>query len=179
MAGGRVGAGTECTLALDDDLGILSTANGLHVSRDLYEQVVTHLLAAAPSEGVGLLAVALRPERPAVAVRFYPGTNRDRSSSRYTMDPAEVLRALRDIETNGWRLGAIVHSHLHSPATPSPTDLGEAHHPDALMVIASLARQPPELRAWRVKAGEPTAIEVPLMIGGDVVCGIRQQRTAR
>ena len=85
-----------------------------------------------------------------VGERFYPGTNLDRSPTRYTMDPAEVIAALRDIEARGWRLGAIVHSHPASAAVPSATDLREAHYPEALMVIVSLASGTPEFRAWGI-----------------------------
>jgi hypothetical protein len=59
-----------------------------------------------------------------------------------------VLAALRDMETNGWRLGAIVHSHPASPPTPSPTDLREAHYQGALMMIVSFAAHDPVARAW-------------------------------
>jgi proteasome lid subunit RPN8/RPN11 len=137
------------------------------LSSSLRGRIVDHLAVAAPLESVGLLGVA-QAESPDVvrAVRFYPGTNVDASPTRYTMDPAEVIAALRDIETNGWWLGAIVHSHPASPAVPSATDLREAYYPDALMVIVSLARGTPELRAWRL-VSDPTAtasfVEVPIL----------------
>lgn len=116
------------------------------------EQILLHLLDAAPNEGVGLLAVdaTLTADGTAIARQFFPGTNLDASPTRYTMDPAEVLAAIREIEASGMRLGAIVHSHLTSPATPSATDLREAFYPDALMLIATFATRPAELRAWRI-----------------------------
>lgn len=116
------------------------------------EQILLHLLDAAPNEGVGLLAVdaTLTADGTAIARQFFPGTNLDASPTRYTMDPAEVLAAIREIEASGMRLGAIVHSHLTSPATPSATDLREAFYPDALMLIATFATHPAELRAWRI-----------------------------
>ena len=141
-------------------------------------------MAAAPLEGVGLLAVVDEGDATR-AVRFYPGTNVDRSPTRYTMDPAEVLAAFRDIDANGWRLGAIVHSHPATPPLPSPTDLREAFYPEALLVIVGLAghatprrhpapcTRPPAARAWRLgprpepapaEAGAVTAVEVPLVV---------------
>lgn len=139
----------------------------LLVAPDLRRRMVAHVAAAAPLESVGLLGVARGECLERVrALRFYPGTNVDASPSRYTMDPAEVISALRDIEDNGWWLGAIVHSHPASPAVPSATDLREAYYPEALMVIVSLARAAPELRAWRLVA-DPTAaesfVEVPIL----------------
>lgn len=138
----------------------------------LRQRVIAHLLAAAPAEGVGLLATAPPRDGKIVAMAFYPGTNIDRSTTRYTMDPAEVLDALRDMANRDWTLGAIVHSHVRSPATPSATDLREARYPEALMVIATLAETPPALRAWRIAldgAAHATVIgEVPI-IGGVAV----------
>ena len=34
---------------------------------------------------------------------------------------------------------AIVHSHVASPARPSPTDLRESHYPDSLYILVSLS----------------------------------------
>jgi proteasome lid subunit RPN8/RPN11 len=136
---------------------------------ELRRRVVTHLLAAAPAEGVGLLATAPSQNGTIIATAFYPGTNIDRSATRYTMDPAEVLEALRDIAKRDWTLGAIVHSHVRSPATPSVTDLREARYPEALMVIATFAEEPPALRAWRIAldGAKPAAVvgEVPIVAG--------------
>lgn len=135
----------------------------------LRQRVIAHLLAAAPAEGVGLLATAPSTDGTIIATAFYPGTNIDRSATRYTMDPAEVLEALRDMAQREWTLGGIVHSHVHSPATPSITDLREARYPEALMVIATLAEEPPALRAWRIAldgAAPATVVgEVPIVAG--------------
>jgi [CysO sulfur-carrier protein]-S-L-cysteine hydrolase len=142
-------------------------------------EILRHLQAAAPLEGVGLLAATegdggdeggQRSERaggPAVrAVRFYPGTNGAASATRYTMPPEEVLAAFEDMRIRGWRLGAIVHSHPRGPATPSPTDLREAYYPEALMVIVSFAVVPPGVRAWWVGAADGRPREVPVVGGG-------------
>lgn len=124
----------------------------------LRDEIITHLQSALPNEGCGLLAVA--PDRSNRAVHFYPGSNADASPTRFTMDGKEVIDALRDMETRGWRLGAIVHSHPRNPATPSRTDLIEALYPAALMVICSFMDEAPDLRAWAIagQCGEPAAV---------------------
>lgn len=121
----------------------------LRLPSDLREAILVHLIREAPNEGVGLLAIARR-ESTAEAVRFFPGENIDASPSRYTMHPRDVVTALDTIAARGWELGAIVHSHLAGPATPSRTDIGEARYPDAVMLIVSLASLPPEMRGWRL-----------------------------
>lgn len=120
----------------------------LVLTGDVREEIIAHLRTALPNEGCGLLAVA----DDGVVARFYPGENLDASPKRFTMDPVLVIAAFKDMEARGWRLGAIAHSHPRTPATPSVTDLREAHYPSALMLICSFASEEPELRAWAVSA---------------------------
>lgn len=115
--------------------------------------ILRHLRLALPNEGVGLLGVERVEGEGIVMARarqFYPGANIRASPTRYEMDARELMAALRDIDRRGWSLGAIVHSHPNGPATPSPTDIAEFLYPEALLVIASFAREPVDLRAWRL-----------------------------
>ena len=80
---------------------------------------------------------------------------------RYEIDPDDLLRltiATDDADEVFW---GIVHSHTHTPARPSPTDVGLAFYPDALYVLVSLspdeadpATGAPDVRAWRILDGE-------------------------
>lgn len=140
----------------------------LRVATEVRNEILAHLQRALPHEGVGLLAVAGSPagSGPMHVVRFYPGTNADASASRFTMEPSEVIAAFREIDECGWHLGAIVHSHPHGPASPSPTDLREARYPDALMVIVSLAGPTPDIGAWWIGSfgGQLAPHRVPIDI---------------
>lgn len=141
----------------------------IYLPKSMRDTIMIHLIEATPNEGVGLLAVgppyvAEDELKVAEATRFYPGTNIEASPSRFTMDPAEVVVALRDIRESGWQLGAIVHSHLRGPATPSTTDLREAHYPDALLMIASFVDQPAYVRAWRVTQEDDLHVVQPVEI---------------
>jgi proteasome lid subunit RPN8/RPN11 len=98
--------------------------------------------------------LAVDGDQSAEAVYYYPGENLDESPNRYTMNPTAVIAAFRHMEARNWRLGAIVHSHPRTAATPSMTDLREAHYPSALMVICSFAASEPELRAWAIAPRE-------------------------
>ncbi len=141
----------------------------LRVGEDTRDDILAHLRRALPHEGVGLLAVdgSVKRRGTMEAVRFYPGTNAEASASRFTMEPAEVIAAFREIDERGWRLGAIVHSHPLGPAVPSPTDLREGRYPDALMLIVSLASPVPDIGAWWIGArgGEVAPVRVPITIG--------------
>jgi proteasome lid subunit RPN8/RPN11 len=54
------------------------------------------------------------------------------------MDPKEMLAAFKDMRTRRIELAVIYHSHTHSPAYPSTTDVGLAYYPDAMYIIISL-----------------------------------------
>jgi proteasome lid subunit RPN8/RPN11 len=131
--------------------------SGLVLDQVIFDQIVAHLRTALPAEGCGLLATQVDHHQSERARRFYPGTNLEASATSYTMDPLEVVAALKDIDANGWRLGAIVHSHPLTPPTPSQTDLRLAFYPGALMVIVSFAASLPDICAWRVSSAEGAA----------------------
>lgn len=132
----------------------------LRIEERIYREMVDHLREVHPHEGCGLIAFS-----GSEPVKLYPGTNILRSSSRYRMSDIEVLRAVDDMDRQGWWLGAIYHSHPNSQPVPSTTDLREANWPDALMLIASrVTSQTPDLRAYRVVDGglsfEEVAVDV-------------------
>ncbi|MDQ3656517.1 MAG: M67 family metallopeptidase [Chloroflexota bacterium] len=120
----------------------------LSMNASLFDAIVKHLAAALPNEGVCLVATVATGEAER-ATAFFPGTNLDHSPTRYTMDPAEVMAAFRVIGANGWRLGAIAHSHASSGPTPSATDLQEAFYPDAFMLIVGFINGVAAARLWR------------------------------
>jgi proteasome lid subunit RPN8/RPN11 len=60
-----------------------------------------------------------------------------------------------EIERQGWELLGIYHSHPHTQAYPSPTDVALAFYPDALYFIVSLADpDQPAVRAFRIVKDE-------------------------
>ena len=94
------------------------------------------------------------------ALRFEPTATRPprRTATRSTRPTCYRLTiATDDADEVFW---GIVHSHTHTPAVPSPTDIGLAFYPDALYLLVSLsddeADPPPASRAsgaWRIVDG--------------------------
>jgi len=122
--------------------------------------LVAHARAEYPNEACGLIigdAPAADGGRP---LRFEPTRNQAASPFRYFIHPDDLYRltiATDDADELFW---AIVHSHTHSPAVPSPTDIGLAFYPDALYVLVSLSEDEadpvtgaPSVRAWRIVDG--------------------------
>jgi aspartate racemase len=143
-----------------ETLAAVSSPPVLRLEERLYLEIIEHLREVHPHEGCGLIAFS--DHEP---VKVYPGTNILRSSSRYRMSDLEVLRAVDDMDRQGWWLGAIYHSHPNSHPIPSTTDLREANWPDALMLIASRLTSPtPNLRAYRVTDGGLSYEEVEIEV---------------
>src|SRR4030042_11378 len=118
---------------------------------------VAHALFCAPGEALGLLAA---DEQGRLRMAYCLG-NADRSPVTYRLDPQEHFRALRHAEANGWHLAGVFHSHTHSPARPSPTDVAQAFEPDWLYVLVSLEdRSAPEGRGFWI--GDGRVEEEPL-----------------
>jgi proteasome lid subunit RPN8/RPN11 len=128
----------------------------MRISREHIDEIVAHAREEAPNECCGIVASS-----DGAAVKVFRATNAEASPVRYSLDPREQYEITKEIETRGWELGAIYHSHTRSPAYPSQTDVNLAFYPDALYVIVSLAGEnAPDLRAFKI-AGEQIE-EVPL-----------------
>lgn len=137
----------------------------LRLSRDIRDRMVAHCLDGYPLEACGLLA---GEEEPALgehraeegtqdadqARGCYPTDNTAASSRVYEVDPRQMLRADRDAEDRGWKLIGVWHSHTHTEAYPSPTDIGQAPDPDWHYVIVSLRDVEPSLRSYRIRGGK-------------------------
>ncbi len=122
----------------------------LHLTETTYGQMIAIAYDGLPNEACGLLAG--RPTTGTVEV-FYPCRNVAESSRVYTIDPKEHLRADRDAESRGLELIGVMHSHTHTEAYPSPTDVAQAPDPGWHYVIVSLKREAPVLRSYRIEDG--------------------------
>jgi [CysO sulfur-carrier protein]-S-L-cysteine hydrolase len=131
---------------------------------ELPQAVVDDIVALAveeyPYEACGLIA---GPAGGDAVVRFYRCRNAAASARVYTIDPRDHLRAERDAEDHGWEVLGVVHSHTHTEAYPSPTDVGAAPDPGWHYAIVSLRDETaPSLRSYRIVDGAVT--EEPITV---------------
>ncbi len=85
-----------------------------------------------------------------------------RAEVAYFMEPKEMLAAFKDMRTRQLDLTVIYHSHTHSPAYPSMTDIGLAYYPEAAYLIVSLEQKgAPYFRTFWIKDKQvtPAAVE--------------------
>ena len=124
---------------------------------DLVQQLIDHARGGYPNEACGVIV----GDRPAadggVARRWEPARNEAASPFRYRVHRDDLYRLTVETDDADEVFWAIVHSHVRSPAVPSPTDVGAATYPDALYILVSLAEdeadaatERPSVRAWRI-----------------------------
>jgi proteasome lid subunit RPN8/RPN11 len=122
--------------------------------------MIDHARAEYPNEMCGIVLGDRPAAQGGVAERWEPTRNEAASPYRYRIHPEDLLRLSLETWDDERVFWAIVHSHVRSPAVPSPTDVGAAEYPDALYVLVSLsdgeadpATGEPSVRAWRIVDG--------------------------
>lgn len=137
----------------------------LRLSGEQYAAVVGHCFDGFPEEACGLLAGPMVGGEPTGEVAaVVPCRNAERSARVYTVDSRDLLAATRAAEAAGHEIVGVWHSHTHTAAYPSPTDVRQAADPAWIYVIVSLADDAPVLRAYRIR-GEHVA-EVAVAVEG-------------
>jgi len=124
-----------------------------------YKEIVEQGLREFPNECCGLIAA----DGDGQPVKVFPMRNADASPVTYRLDGKEQLQVFDRMETEGWDLWAIYHSHTHSEAYPSETDIRLAFYPEARYLLVSLAdREQPMMRSFSIRDGEVTEEELTI-----------------
>jgi proteasome lid subunit RPN8/RPN11 len=101
-------------------------------------------------------------------VRFVPCRNTAASSKVYAIDGRDLLRTERAAEDEGLEVIGVVHSHTHTDAYPSPTDVDKASNPFLAgwrWLLVSLKHAEPVVRSYTVEGGEIFEEEIVLEDG--------------
>jgi [CysO sulfur-carrier protein]-S-L-cysteine hydrolase len=124
----------------------------LRLTVDQYRRIVAHCYFGLPDEACGLLSgPVVQGEASGRVSEVYPAVNADASSRTYTVDGRDYLRASLDAEARGDEIIGVWHSHTHTDAYPSSTDVRQAVDPMWVYVIVSLRDDSPTLRAFRIR----------------------------
>ena len=136
----------------------------LTISQELVDAIVAHARADHPDEACGVIAGPIGTDTP---TRFIPMVNAARSPTFYEFDSVDLLKLYREMDDNDEIPVVIYHSHTHTEAYPSRTDISLAGEPEAHYVLVSTRETgtqdgPYEFRSYRIVDGE--VIEEPVVI---------------
>jgi len=124
----------------------------------LYKEIVEHALREFPNESCGLIAA-----QEGVPTKVFTMTNADASPVTYRLDGLEQLHVFDRMDEDGLELWAIYHSHTHSEAYPSDTDIRLAFYPDSRYILLSLQdRSEPVARSFFIVDGAVTEEELTI-----------------
>lgn len=152
----------------------------------IQDELIQHAREGNPDEVCGMLAGRgnrverlFRVRNTADEIDASRGVFRDRQSGvitggqkpvHYYMDPRDQLRVYNEVDDLGLDVVGYYHSHTHTEARPSPTDVRLASVPDTFWVLVSLQdAQHPSVRAWRIDKADPAdesgeVVEVPIQV---------------
>lgn len=125
----------------------------LTVTRQVWLEMLAESWRVYPEEACGLLLASGTSD--SVVIRFLPVANAARSSRIFQLDPMGHMKAERVADESGLEVVGVMHSHTHTAAYPSATDLAEARNPLVPptwhWAIISLAWGEPELRSFSLE----------------------------
>jgi len=126
----------------------------LQLTDDVRAAMAAHALRGLPHEACGLFSGAAGTGDGPLADRFHPMRNAAASSELYQLDGVEMMAVERAVDESGGQILGVMHSHTHTTAYPSPTDVRDATAFDPFgafhYVIVSLKDPEPVLRSYRI-----------------------------
>lgn len=128
----------------------------IELPRSLLREMISYAREEAPEEVCGWLA---GKENRVLEVYPVPNAAGD-PRSRFRMEPAAQLAAMREIRARGLELTGTYHSHPASPPYPSSKDRELALYSRCAHLIVSLASPEPEIRCWSITQKEVDPLDL-------------------
>jgi proteasome lid subunit RPN8/RPN11 len=125
--------------------------------------MVAHAYDGLPNEACGLLGGTRD-----IGEVFVPCENADRSSRTFSLGPDAWDKVDTRIEGRGLAVLGVVHSHTHTEAYPSPTDIDQAGNPFLAgwrWLLVSLRQPEPVVRSYVITDGTVVEEQISLLHG--------------
>jgi proteasome lid subunit RPN8/RPN11 len=134
----------------------------LRLTTEQHLAIVAQCLDGYPDEACGLLGGPITDVGEPIGdvTSVFPCRNADASARTYTVDSRDLIKAMRAAEAEGGELIGVWHSHTHTDAYPSDTDVRQAVEPGWVYVIVSLKHPDPVLRGYRIRDGKIAEVDV-------------------
>jgi proteasome lid subunit RPN8/RPN11 len=124
----------------------------LSLTRELADAMVATCVRALPEEGCGLLLGTAEGR----VVEVVASENVAHSARVYEIDPTVLLRSYRRADAEDLEVIGVFHSHTHSPAYPSPTDIAQAPDPNWHYVLVSFETSDTVIKSYSILDGTVT-----------------------
>jgi len=125
------------------------------IAQSVVVDVIAHARECQPRECCGLLLGTSGDIVASVRAR-----NLADSSTRFLIDPKSHIEARRAARNQGMEVVGFYHSHPHSQAYPSATDLAEANYPECVHLIVGFVDSNAEIRIFSYAGGHATELSV-------------------
>ncbi len=122
----------------------------LEITRKHHDEMIKHALETNPVECCGIIAGSGARVTKVIRVK-----NDTPTATEYSMNAAELKRALDTLDADRLDFIGIYHSHPTSIAYPSRVDITKAIWPELYYVIISLLESSrPELKSFKIVDGK-------------------------
>ena len=134
----------------------LRPVNVIQLGAAVRAEIVAHARQEAPRECCGLLV-----GQGSLVLECVRSPNVDPNPDRYEIDARVHVATNRRLRGSGHIVVGAYHSHPHSPAWPSASDLAEAYYAEFIWVIVSLAAPEVDaIKAFRLEGARIVEIEI-------------------
>lgn len=144
----------------------------LQLPQRMIDNMIAHAREDARAGKDGRECCGIIASKDGVAIGLFRLRNSEEEEYwpyRFTIHKDDMRLIDEAVGANGWDYRVIYHSHLGTPAQPSPTDVLRAlpseHYPELYYVLVSLMDETPSVRAFRIIGKD--VIEQPLVIEGE------------
>ena len=143
-------------------LKVLSVKTVL-IPRAALDDIVAHALEARPAECCGVLI-----GREDEIVETVRSANLSPDPNRFELDPRVHIDAVRAARDRGLRVVGFYHSHPHSAAQPSATDIAESPYADHVHLIVSVQDRRADVRLFTIARGAFDELPLSVSSGASV-----------
>jgi proteasome lid subunit RPN8/RPN11 len=143
------------------NVNVMEVKNMLTIHARLVRAMLAQAQKDHPIETCGVIA---GPEGSNLPLRLIPMRNIAQSEAFFKFDPQEQLRVWREMEARSEEPIVIYHSHTHTPAYPSRTDVQYATEPRSHYVIVPTDdAYGEEVRSFRICDGAVTEERIRML----------------
>ena len=124
-----------------------------------------HCTSGFPLESCGLFLGPVNEDGSPTGeiTSIWPANNIEQSARIYSVDPKDMFEANKFANSQSQEIVGVYHSHTHTLAFPSPTDISQSVDPNWCYAIVSLEKEDVDIQYFQIRDGSANAIEAKLL----------------